>query len=159
MLPRLEWRRLPNGTLESERVLPNGVAFGTRVTSARDAVHFELWLRNGSEETLTDLRVQNCVMLKGADGFTAQTNGNKRLESPFAISKSPDGRRWIITAWERSQRAWANPPVPCLHSDPQFPDCAPGQTERLRGWLWFYEGEAIDAELIRLKVAMDAPGK
>ena len=151
-LPRLEWRRLPDGTLESERVLPNNVAFGTRVTAFRNAVSFEMWLRNGSEETLTDLRVQNCVMLKAAEGFTAQTNDNKRLENPFAVARSADGRRWIITAWERCQRAWANAPVPCLHSDPQFPDCAPGQTERLRGWLWFYEGDAIDAELARLKV-------
>jgi hypothetical protein len=151
-LPRLEWRLLPNRALESERVLPNNVAFGARVIPTRGAVHFEMWLRNGSEETLTDLRVQNCVMLKAAEGFTAQTNENKRLESPFAVARSADGQRWIITAWERCQRAWANPPVPCLHSDPQFPDCAPGQTERLRGWLWFYEGDAIDAELARLKV-------
>jgi hypothetical protein len=158
-LPHQEWRRLADGTLESERVLPNAVAFGTRVAVERDAVHFEMWLRNGSEETLTDLRVQNCVMLKAAHGFTAQTNENKRLENPFAIVRSSIGDRWIITAWERCQRAWANPPVPCLHSDPQFPDCAPGQTARLRGWLWFYEGNAIDAELARLKALMSAPDK
>ena len=158
-LRRLEWRRLPNGTLESERVLPNNVAFGARVIPAQDAVRFELWLRNGSEEKLTDLRVQNCVMLKAAEGFTAQTNENKRLENSFAVARSADKRRWIITAWERCQRAWANAPVPCLHSDPKFPDCAPGQTERLHGWLWFYEGDAIDAELARLKALMAAPGK
>jgi len=105
---------------------------------------------------LTDLRVQNCVMLKAAGGFIAQTNENKRLETPFAIARSTDGKRWIITAWERCQRVWANAPVPCLHSDPQFPDCAPGKTQRLHGWLWFYEGDAIDAELARLKTLMGA---
>jgi hypothetical protein len=60
------------------------------------------------------------------------TNGGPPVA---AVARSHDGRRWIITAWERCQRAWADPPVPCLHSDPQFPDCAPGETQRLRGWL------------------------
>ena len=32
---------------------------------------------------------------------------------------------------------------PCLHSDPRIPDCAPGKTQRLRGWPSFYEGEDV----------------
>jgi hypothetical protein len=156
-LPRLEWRRLPDGTLESERELPNKVAFGAKVTPGDKSVRFDLWLRNGSDQTLTDLRVQNCVMLKACAGFSAQTRENKRLEEPFAAVRSEDGTRWIITAWTNCNRAWANPPVPCMHSDPKFPDCAPGQTQRLRGWLWFHEGDDLDAELARLKAVMAAP--
>jgi hypothetical protein len=35
-------------------------------------------------------------------------------------------------------------------------DCPPGQTKAVRGWLSFYEGSDIDAELKRLKaVAFD----
>jgi hypothetical protein len=30
-------------------------------------------------------------------------------------------------------------------------DCPPGGTKSVRGWLSFYEGEDIDAELRRLK--------
>jgi len=30
-----------------------------------------------------------------------------------------------------------------------LPDCAPGETVRVRGRLWFYEGKEIDAELAR----------
>lgn len=156
-LPRQEWRRLPDGTLESERELPNKVAFGARVTPGARSVRFDLWLRNGSDQMLSDLRVQNCVMLKACIGFSAQTNQNKRLEEPFVVTRSDDGRRWIITAWNGCQRTWANAPVPCMHSDPKFPDCPVGQTQRLRGWLWFYEGDAIDAELARLKAVMAAP--
>jgi hypothetical protein len=156
-LPRLEWRRLPDGTLESERELPNKVAFGAKVTPGEKSVRFDLWLRNGSDQTLTDLRVQNCVMLKACAGFSAQTRENKRLDEPFAAVRSEDGTRWIITAWTNCNRAWANPPVPCMHSDPKFPDCAPGQTQRLRGWLWFHEGDDLDAELARLKSVMAAP--
>jgi hypothetical protein len=40
--------------------------------------------------------------------------------------------------------------VPCLHSDPKFPDCAPGETKRVRGWLSFYEGSNLEGELKRI---------
>jgi hypothetical protein len=137
-LDPLEWTRHPNGELSIERVLPNQAAFGARISPfGRNAVLMKLWLRNGSGETLRDLRVQNCVMLKGASGFDAQTNDNKVFSSPFVACRSEDGKRWIITAWEACHRTWANPPCPCLHSDPKFPDCAPGETQTVRGWLSF----------------------
>ena len=150
-LPKLEWQRNADGALTSERLLPNGIAFGARAQPASNAVQMELWLRNGTDKPLSGLRVQNCVMLKGATGFDQQTNANKILRAPFAAGGSPDRRRWIITAWENGGRAWANPPVPCLHSDPVFPDCAPGETKRLRGRLWFYEGTDIEGEFKRLQ--------
>ena len=149
-LPPLEWQRGTNGGLKMQRELPNGIAFGTEVTPGKDGVRIREWLRNGTKEKLTDLRVQNCVMLKGAKGFTEQTNTNKILEAPFCAAKSADGKRWIITAWSPIHRAWANPPVPCIHADPKFPDCAPGQTVEARGWISFYEGEDIRAEFRRL---------
>src|SRR5690606_19127030 len=127
----------------------NGIAFGTVVHPGRDAVRMEQWLTNGTDQPLSDLRVQNCVMLKGAKGFDAQTNDNKVFRAPYVAVRDDTGDRWIITAWVPNQRSWGNAPVPCLHSDPQFPDCAPGETKRLRGWLSFYEGDDIDAELER----------
>lgn len=153
-LPPLEWARQGDGSLTHERELPNGIRFGARVVPHRDRVEMELWLKNGTAAKLTNLRVQNCVMLKGATGFSAQSNGNKRLESPFAGVRSDDGRRWILTAWDHCDRVWANPPVPCIHSDPKFPDLAPGETGRLKGWLWFYEGSDLDAYLVRLKATL-----
>jgi hypothetical protein len=157
-LERREWNRRTDGSLESERRLPNGIAFGARVVPTSDAVHMELWLTNGTPDVLTGLRVQNCVMLKGARGFERQTNENKVFRAPFAACRSADGRRWIITAWEHCRRAWGNAPCPCLHSDPQFPDCPPGQTRRLRGWLSFYEGDDLEAELRRIEPLITAPG-
>ena len=149
-LPRLEWNRRPDGTYDLERTLPNKITFGTKIKPGVDAVRMEMWLKNGTQEPLRDLRVQNCVMLKGASGFTAQTNENKVLTSPFVACRSDDGQRWIITAWEACQHPWANAPVPCLHSDPQFPDCAAGETKRLRGWFSFYEGTDLQSELRRI---------
>ena len=95
--------------------------------------------------------VQNCVMFKGALEFAQQTNDNKVLREVYAACGSSAGSRWVITAWDPCFRTWANPPVPCLHSDPQFLDCRPGQTQRLRGWLSFYEGEDLEAELRRIE--------
>lgn len=151
VLPRLEWNRREDGSLEIERVLPNGVAFGAKAVAGPNAIRMELWLRNGSKEPFSDLRVQNCVMLKGARGFTELTNTNKVISNPYVACRSDDGKRWVISAWTPCHRPWANAPVPCLHSDPKFPDCAPGETKRLRGWLSFYEGTDIRAEFKRIE--------
>jgi hypothetical protein len=150
VLPRLEWKAEPDGSLVMERTLPNRVTFGTRVVPGKEAVRMEQWLTNGSPEPLSGLRVQNCVMLKGAKGFEAQTNANKVLRPPYAAVHDPTGKRWVITAWVPCHRSWANAPVPCLHSDPRFPDCPPGATRRLKGWLSFYQGDDLDAELKRI---------
>jgi len=150
-LPPLEWERLPGGSLRSERTLPNGIRFGAKVEPTNDSVRMELWLHNGTGAALTDLRVQNCVMLKAAQGFNQLANTNKVLEKPYVACRSTDGKRWIVSAWEPCHRPWANAPVPCLHSDPKFPDCAPGETKRVRGWLSFYEGTDVKAEFQRIE--------
>lgn len=150
-MERLEWNRRKDGSLDIQRRLPNGIEFGTLVVPQPTAVRMELWLKNGSKEKLSDLRVQNCVMLKGASGFAAQTNDNKLFRKPFVAVHDDSKKRWIITAWEACHRPWGNAPCPCLHSDPKFPDCAPGETQTLRGWLSFYEGADIDAELRRIE--------
>lgn len=150
-LPPTEWRRNEGGSLESGRTLPNRIAFRAVVRPLSNAVFMELWLTNGTGKPLTDIRVQNCVMLKQAGGFSAQTNVNKLLKTPIAAAHSQDRKRWIITAWEPCHRTWQNPPVPCIHSDPRIPDCPPGETQRARGVLSFYEGANPDAEFQRIQ--------
>jgi len=149
-LEKLEWNRRPDGSLDFERKLPNGIRFGTKVVPMHDAVRMEMWLTNGTPHALSDLRVQNCVMLKGAVGFEDQTADNKVFAKPYVACRDRGGQRWIINAWEPCHRAWSNPPCPCLHSDPKFPDCAAGETQRLRGWLSFYEGRDVQAEMRRI---------
>ena len=159
-LPRQEWEQLPDGVLRMTRTLPNGIEFQARIAPRRDHVAMELTLKNGTDALLTDLRVQNCVMLKGAPGFDQQTNDNKVMQAPYCACHDPTGRRWVITAWTPNHRAWCNPPCPCLHSDPQFPDCPPGETRTVRGWLSFYEGDDVQQEFERieaLKWAEPAP--
>ena len=150
-LKKLEWNRYPDGRLDIERELPNGIAFGAKVEPTKKAVLMEMWLRNGTNEKLTDLRVQICLMPKMAVGFEQQTNDNKVLTNPYVACRDRDGKRWIITAMEGCHNPWANPQCPCFHSDPKFPDLEPGQTQRLRGWLSFYEGTDIKAEFKRIE--------
>ena len=147
-LDNIDWKREATG-LSNSRTLPNQVAYGVRLTPSANKVEMELWLKNDSAQALTGLRVQVCVMLKGAPEFNRQTIANKRLAVPIAAVQSEKGNRWILTAWERCGRVWGNTQCPCMHSDPVLPDCPAGQTVRVRGQLWFYEGNEIDAEISR----------
>ena len=146
-----EWTRQADGSLELTRKLPNGITYQAKVRATASDIQMELSLTNGTAEKLTGLRVQQCAMLKGAKGFDTQTNDNKRFESPYAVVGNAEKTRWIVHAWSRPQRVWGNAPCPCLHSDPQFPDLAPGETGRLVGRLWFYEGKDVDGFLAGLK--------
>jgi len=149
-LDKLEWTRHPDESLTIERKLPNGVIFGTKVVPGRDSVRMEMFLTNGSKERLENLRVQNCVMLKDAPEFAQRNNDNKVISEPYIACRSASGNRWLIAAWEPCKKAWGNPPCPCMHSDPQFPDCDPGETKKLRGWISFYEGTDVESEFRRL---------
>lgn len=149
-LEPLEWNRRENGSFDIERKLPNGIVFNVQIVPGRDGVRMKMTLKNGSQEPLSDLRVQNCVMLKGAVGFNKQTNDNKVFQSPYVACRSETGDHWVITAWQPCHRPWGNVACPCLHSDPKFPDCPPGETRTLLGWLSFYTGPDIQKELSRL---------
>ena len=62
VIENVDWSRASDGTLSYERELPNGVRFGASAVPKVGAVDFELWLENGTEETLTGLRTQICAM-------------------------------------------------------------------------------------------------
>lgn len=149
-LPPQEWERLKEGSLRLERKLPNGIIYEAKIGLQENVVRMSLTLTNGTKEKLSDLRIQNCVMLKGAPDFNAQTNDNKLFRPPFVAVRDKAGHRWVITAWERCHNAWGNAPCPCLHSDPKFADLEPGATATISGWLWCYAGDDIEGELKRL---------
>jgi hypothetical protein len=94
--------------------------------------------------------VQNCMMLARAPGFESLTNDNKIIEKPFVACHDRTKTKWIITGWQNCVRPWANAPCPCMHSDPQFPDCPVGESHELKGILSFYEGSEIESEFQRL---------
>jgi peptidoglycan/xylan/chitin deacetylase (PgdA/CDA1 family) len=151
IIENVDWTRSTNGGLRHQRELPNKISFGASIEPSTNSVEMELWLHNGSDQPLPGLRTQICNLLKGAALFDEQTTTNKVFRCPSAAAHSAGGDRWIITAWEKCGRAWGHPLVPCLHADPVLPDCAPGQTVRVQGRLWFYEGHDIEKELSRLE--------
>jgi len=147
----IDWTRKSGGELEERRVLPNGIVLATRVLPRRRFVDMEFRLKNGTSRTLSNIRVQICVMLKGAPDFDALTNANKIMVDELAAVRSKDGRRWIGAAWDYG-KPWANPQVPCMHSDPHFPgELAPGAEAVARGRIFFYEGSDIKGEIERLR--------
>lgn len=150
-LEQLEWSRHDDGVLDHRRELPNGIAFTSEVIPRSDHVYFEMTLTNGTDGTLSGLRVQNCVMLREAEGFNQQTLDNKVTREPYIACHDESRTRWIITAWLPNHRAWGNVNCPCLHSDPIFDECPPGETKTVRGWLSFFEGEDIDREIERIE--------
>jgi len=141
-----DWRRGEQGQLSQAWGLPNDVAFGASLFPKKDHVDMELWLRNGLDTTLRDLRTQVCIMLKGAPAFDALTNDNKRFVENAAAVESDNGK-WVITAWKPCGRTWGNEDVPCLHADPVFDDCPPGKTVKAIGRIWFYAGDDVYGEL------------
>ena len=149
-LEPLEWEATEDGW-KIERRLPNGVTFRTRAYPGERDCRFEMEIENGTQETLRGVVVQNCVMLARAPGFENQTAENKSIRDPIVACRHVDGDGWVITAWQGCQRPWANPPCPCIHSDPKFPDCPPGESRKLVGYVSFYRGDRVEDEFARVE--------
>ena len=137
-LDRLEWSKSDKG-YTVRRQLPNGIVLLSKVETVKDGVDMSIDLTNGTDQLLTGLRVQVCTMLKGAVGFNQQEPLHSSIEGSKIAIRAFDSDRWIETQWTPNQRVWTNPPVPCIHSDPIFPDCPPGKTVAVKGTLRFYE--------------------
>ncbi len=142
-IENIDWTRKDRG-LTFSRELPNKISFGAEVTPGEMVVDVDLWLKNGTAETLTGLRAQVCIMLKEMPGFAAQTNDNKTFEQPVTVVRSEDGTRAILIAFQDIDRCWGNKGCPCAHADPKFPDAAPGERHSVKGRVWFYEGDDVD---------------
>lgn len=149
-LERQEWQRLDDGSFRLRRRLPNEIVWQVTATPHRDHLAVRMSLTNGTPKLLTDLRVQMCAMLRGMKGFERQVNENKIFRGSLAACRNDAGDRWVILGFEPNHRTWGNAPCPCLHSDPKFPDCPPGETREVHGRLSFYQGQDIDGELTRI---------
>lgn len=144
-IENIDWTRTETG-LSLSRTLPNKVSFGVNLSAAETTVDIEMWIENGTDAALTDLRAQVCLMLKDLVGFEAQTNDNKTFSDPVTTVGNADGTRWVIIAFDPVDRCWGNAKCPCAHVDPQFPDAAPGERKVVRGRIWFYEGKLIETQ-------------
>lgn len=147
-----DWQVLENGNLKNLWELPNHLSIGAEIIPGRKEIDLQLSLTNYTRDTLfTNLNTQICIMFKNANGFDAPTNENKIFTCPFAIVHSEDSTKWIVTAWDNCGRSWGNEDCPCMHADPVFQDCGPGQQVQLTGKIWFFEGKDISEELERIR--------
>ncbi len=62
--------------------------------------------------------------------------------------RAEDGKRSTATVFKKP-KLWENPPCPCIHADPLFPDLAPGEEAVSRGRVFVYEGDDLKAEIER----------
>ncbi len=150
VLEKLEWNRRDDG-LDISRRLPNGVAYSARMIAGMDAILMKLVLTNDAGASLSDLRIQNCVFLKGMRGMENEANPRVVSRAPYTAYGTAAGLRWVIVAWTPCDRIWNNPKNPCFHSDPKFPDCPAGESRSVYGRLSFYEGADIQGELDRIE--------
>ncbi len=152
-VPRTDWQLQPDGRLLLDQQLPEELAIRVQVRPLRDAVQMQISIRNGSHRPLRQLRAQVCVMLAEAAGFGRQGGENKSRMDGFAVCSDTRSMppRHIVTAWRPLHRVWYQPLVPCIHADPRFPDCPPGQTVTARGILRFVEGKVTENTLLRLR--------
>lgn len=144
-----EWRGDGDRLVMSRR-LPNGIKFESRIERFDDGAEMSITIQNGTQEMLKNMRAQVCTMLKGVVDFNAQQNLERVVDGPMVAVRGASRahpHRWIITGWMPNHRAWTNPPVPCVHSDPVFADCPPGKTVEARGGIWFYEGTDINRQI------------
>lgn len=147
-----DWEMNDQGQWTNLWKLPNHIEIGATVAPYSDHLKMKLWLTNHTRDTiLRDLQTQVCVMLGQARLFDEQTNDNKKLTCPIVAVEAENKDQWIITGWEGCTNPWGNADCPCLHADPKFPDCPPGETVSLDGVLWFYQGKDIDAAIEIIK--------
>jgi len=147
-----DWQIIEDGGLKNKWVLPNNMSISTEIHPGCESIDLKLSLYNGTQDTVfSDLRTQVCIMFKNASEFNSQTNDNKIFECPVTAVHSADSSKWIITAWEHCHNAWGNEDCPCMHADPVFPDCPPGEVVQLSGKIWFYDGNDIHAEINKIR--------
>src|SRR5205823_14582788 len=95
VIENTDWKRDGEG-LRSDWQMPNGVSFGATVQPVGERIEMELWLKNGTTETLSKLRTQICVLLKGAAAFNRQTNDNKVYGKDTVTVRDAAGGRSIV---------------------------------------------------------------
>jgi hypothetical protein len=103
-----DWKTDPaTGALSYELALPNSVVFGGSATPGDGRVDFELWVRNGTAEALSNLHAQFCLMQASSPPFAESRLTRTYIHSEgrwLALADTthevmnPERGPWIITA-------------------------------------------------------------
>ena len=117
-LSAVPWQETPGG-IAFERTLPNGVAFGGRVTRGSvSTVDLELHIRNGSEQALARITLQTCAFLRAIEEFADYSQSNKFVHVPGdgwitidEATKRNNGSEKYRVGWRTSGQPVADLPV------------------------------------------------
>ena len=67
--------------------------------------------------------------------------GRALADWPGMVTVSNQGQRLVAFTWLKDSFSLiCNPRHPCMHTDPQFPDLAPGEKGSIKGEIIFFEG-------------------
>ncbi len=76
------WIKTENG-ISYEQILPNGVSFGGEISKQeKNIAGLSLWITNGSNKELKNVKMLTCVFLDGIKEFNENTNANKYVHTP-----------------------------------------------------------------------------
>jgi hypothetical protein len=150
-LENIDWTLNEDGSLEYKRPLPISISFGAKVIPDATGAALEIWVFNGTQQPLTQLKVEVCGLLKAATGFNHQIAENKMFDPPVAAVHTADRQKWILMAFEKTGTVSGNPQIPSIDSILSFPTCPPGETVKSRGQVWFYQGSNVIGEIQKAK--------
>lgn len=68
-------------------------------------------------------------------------------DRPIMVTRSAQADRLVACTWRADTYSlMQNPPRPCMHADPRFPDLEPGESKTIHGKLVFFEGSPADLD-------------
>lgn len=121
-------------TAANDHLLPDGSIVSAEAARSSDSrIDLMLRISNGTDREFTNVWAQTCLIVARTD-LPPDEQPDVDLSGDTATLRLRDGRRLDLT-WERVQRTWQNPPVPCMHSDPFLGSCAPGDSVAVHGSL------------------------
>ena len=111
-LPRVQWQAIAGG-IAFERVLPNGVKFGGSVVTNCDStgVSLELYIDNGSEKPLRNIKLQTCAYLRAIREFSDFTVKSKFVHLPEAGWQPFEAARACGLEMGRFRLGWRGGPA------------------------------------------------
>ena len=59
----------------------------------------------------------------------------------IAVRSLHNPERWLAIIWRPARMVFSNNSIPCIHSDPQPPDCPPGAVSTAEGLILFHQGD------------------
>ena len=70
------------------------------------------------------------------------TGGLTAAAIPFIGLENSDGTRSVGITWQGATQLSTNGELTCIHADPTFPDCPPGESVTAKGRIFFTKGDA-----------------